>query len=280
MSSYINQFTNYLRSLPIHLPRTQQERLTLVLGTTAAVVTSLILPPLYRDYSLFISYGPGGVPSNVFGWMIVRGLFQPLRGEMFSTDIYLQRADALEGHGVGSEGFLTLAPEQARSVVDRPEVGPHAVPQRQLSQLPTDEIKEKLDARFRAFGRRNDHLIRFDRSRQEAHADAFFLANRLPPTDLAKATEGELAHLHSGGEYSAHFALSPADCKKVIEAGWGQRHGFAGTSALSLLSFGTKADMPAEYLLIYAPRNDAEIDTFIQLLEASIKYTTGREDVR
>lgn len=280
MSSYINQATNYLRSIPIHLPRTHNQRLTLAFGTLAAFGTSLILPALYRDYNLFISYGPGGVPSNLLGWMIVRAVFQPLRGEMLSTDIYIQRADALEGHGVGSEGFLTLLPEQARSVVDRPYVGPHVVPQRQLSQLPKDEIKEKLDARFRAFGRRNDHLIRFDRSLQEAHADAFFLANRLPPTELAKATRGELAHLHSGGEYSAHFALSPADCKKVIEAGWGQRHGFSGTSAMTWLTIGTRPDIPAEYLLIYAPRNDAEIDTFMQLLEASIKYTTGREDVR
>jgi hypothetical protein len=67
---------------------------------------------------------------------------------------------------------------------------------------------------------------------------------------------------------------------KVIEAGWGQRHGFSGKRALSLLSFGTMYDLPAEFLLIYAPRNDAEIATFMQIVEAGIKYTTGREDVR
>lgn len=67
---------------------------------------------------------------------------------------------------------------------------------------------------------------------------------------------------------------------KVIEAGWGQRHGFSGRSALSILSLGTKKDIPAEFLMIYAPRNDAEIATFMQIVEAGIKYTTGREDVR
>lgn len=67
---------------------------------------------------------------------------------------------------------------------------------------------------------------------------------------------------------------------KVIEAGWGQRHGFSGRSALSILSLGTKKDIPAEFLFIYAPRNDTEIATFMQIVEAGIKYTTGREDVR
>jgi len=47
-----------------------------------------------------------------------------------------------------------------------------------------------------------------------------------------------------------------------------------------LLSFGTKNDIPAEFLMIYAPRNDTEIATFMQIVEAGIKYTTGREDVR
>jgi len=137
-----DQIIKHLRSLPIRLPQTQQERFALALGTTAAIGTSLILPTLYRDYRTFRSYGPGGVPSNVFGWLIVRAIFQPFMGEMFETEIYVQRVHALEGHGAGEAGFLTLAPEQMRSVTDRPVVGPHVVPQRQLTQIPEEEIKD------------------------------------------------------------------------------------------------------------------------------------------
>ena len=61
---------------------------------------------------------------------------------MFSTEVYTRQVDALEGHGAGGEGYLDLAPEQSRSVTDRPFVGPHVVPQRQLSQLPDEDIKE------------------------------------------------------------------------------------------------------------------------------------------
>ena len=68
--------------------------------------------------------------------------------------------------------------------------------------------------------------------------------------------------------------------KKVIEAGWGQRHGFSGTSTLKVLSLGTMENIPVEYLLIYAPRTEAEVETFMSILESSVKYTTGREDVR
>lgn len=154
---------------------------------------------------------------------------------------------------------------------------------------------------FRAFEHRNSHLVKFQRSGQEAHADGLFLADHVTPNDLAKQTKGEIAHLHSGNDHSAHMTLHPADCefqqshhvipvlkkctdylagKKVIEAGWGQRHGFSGTPALSILSFGTKPNIPAEFLLVYAPRDEAEIETFMQIMAASVKFMTGREDVR
>lgn len=49
---------------------------------------------------------------------------------------------------------------------------------------------------------------------------------------------------------------------------------------MTFLSLGTIHDIPSEYLLIYAPRNDAEIEIVIEIISASIKFMTGREDVR
>ena len=138
--SYTDRVTTQLRTL--RFPRTQPERLALALGTTAVLGTSLIFPAIYRDYRTFRSYGPGGVPNNVVGWLIVRLLFQPFADEMLSTDIYVRRVDAVEGHGQGDGGFLSLTPGQARSITDRPVVGPHVVPQRQLTQIPDVDIME------------------------------------------------------------------------------------------------------------------------------------------
>jgi hypothetical protein len=128
--------------MPITLsnPFHSQDRLTLTLSAAALLVSTLILPAAYRDYKIFKSYGPGGVPSNAVGWVLVRTLLQPFGREMVSTDQYVKRIAAAEGHGKGNEGFLSLTEEQFRE--ERPVVGPHVVPQRQLTQVPDEAVME------------------------------------------------------------------------------------------------------------------------------------------
>ncbi|CAL5866835.1 uncharacterized protein PFLUO_LOCUS1046 [Penicillium psychrofluorescens] len=115
----------------------QYLRNALILAVSATLGTAIILPAAIRDYRIFKSYGQGGPPSNVFGWMIVRGLFQPLGREMFSTAEY-EHAEQQQ------EGYLALSAEQlsSRSVSDRPVVGPHVAPQRQLTQIPDPAIMD------------------------------------------------------------------------------------------------------------------------------------------
>ncbi|KAJ5569613.1 uncharacterized protein N7459_009043 [Penicillium hispanicum] len=301
LASLAQSLASFLRTL--RLPASQQDRLSPALGTAACLGTAtFLLPAVYRDYITFRDYGPGGLPNNLVGWLTVRMLFQPFAREMLSTEEYVKRIDGAEGHGRGDDGYLTLSPEQlaSRAAAGRPLVGPHVVPQRQLTQIPEDGIKQilppsgmqrqtwpsanpspqKLHATFQSFGLRNHHLVKFERSNLEKHADGLFLADHLPATDLAQQMHGEVAHLHSGNDFSAHVVLAPADCKKVIEAGWGQRHGFSGTSAMTFLSFGTLPDIPTEYILIYAPRTEEEIQTVMQIVSASVQFMTGCEDVR
>ncbi|OQE38367.1 hypothetical protein PENCOP_c008G02610 [Penicillium coprophilum] len=272
LTSVLRQFT----------PHTAYDRLTLALSATALVVSTLILPAAYRDYKLFKSYGPGGIPNNALGWVIVRALFQPFGREMFSTDEYVRRIAAAEGHGKGNDGFLSLSEDQlgSRRGEEKPVVGPHVVPQRQLTQVPDEAIMEKLRAAFVAFGRRNHHLVKFQKSNLERHADGLFVADHIPVSGIAETMKREIAHIHSGNDHSVHLILAPADCIKVIEAGWGQRHAFSGTSAMTFLSLGTRPDIPAEYVLIYAPRTEAEIETVMQIVSASVQFMTEREDVR
>lgn len=134
--SYTDQLTRHLRNLS--LPQSRNERFALALGATALLGSPLILPTLYRDYQTFRSYGPGGIPNNFIGWLFVRILFQPFSREMLSTSVYEQLVAAAEGHGERDAGYLKLAPNQARDAEERPVVGPHVVPQRQLSQVPDE----------------------------------------------------------------------------------------------------------------------------------------------
>lgn len=135
--------------------RLPADRLTLVFTTAAVLGSALVLPTIYRDYCTFRDYGPGGLPNNVIGWLTVRALFQPFKREMFTTEEYVKRVEAAEGHGKGDDGYLTLSPEQlaSRSVTDRPVVGPHVVPQRQLTQIPDDDIMDVSFVACRGRGR-------------------------------------------------------------------------------------------------------------------------------
>lgn len=62
-----------------------------------------------------------------------------------------------------------------------------------------------------------------------------------------------------------HIVLSPTDAKKVIEAGWGELHPFAGR----LLPVKT-------YMLVYSPRNTADIAVINIVLEAAVSYARLR----
>ena len=97
--------------------------------------------------------------------------------------------------------------------------------------------------------------------------------------------EGEFAHLHAryvaagvdpagrgrpwqlwqgGGLGSMHLVLDRRDAELVVARGWGEYHVLVG-----------KADgVPPGLVLIYAPRDDAEIDIAVRLLEASYLHVT------
>ena len=54
----------------------------------------------------------------------------------------------------------------------------------------------------------------------------------------------------------------------MIERGWGERHPISGVVGL-----------PKEYLMIYAPMDEDEVEVVVRIIKASIAYMTGREVV-
>lgn len=108
------------------------------------------------------------------------------------------------------------------------------------------------------------------------HPSLFENGSVLPET--ATATKGEIGHIH--GESSLHLYLSPADARVVIEKGWAQRHRLARTQPWWYP--GKKkfvCGIGDTFLLIYAPRDDAELRVLNVLLRASARFMTGREDI-
>ncbi|KAF2257455.1 hypothetical protein BU26DRAFT_44128 [Trematosphaeria pertusa] len=238
---------------------------TAILSTLGVAVA---LPVAINDYRTYISYGPGGLPYNVGGWLAAH-LLRVFSREQLSTVPYDNKQLLL----ADEPGFLPsdFPPKRSSS---RPRIGPHPVPQRQLEQLPSDEVRQKLIRRFAELGERAQQmgLVDVKRSLYERQHVALFVAATREWHGVARETRGEISHVHAGLDGSIHVVLHPADCKKVIERGWGQRHAFSGAAVLRKL-FGFS--LPVNYVLVYAPRDEAEVDVTLSIVTASIQFMTG-----
>lgn len=76
----------------------------------------------------------------------------------------------------------------------------------------------------------------------------------------------EFAHLHPAPDYSLHLVLPPAAAEAAIEAGWAEQHPIA---RLGIISPGA--------VMVYAPRDEHELDIAIGLVRASYAYATGAQ---
>lgn len=107
--------------------------ITRIGGTVVAIgLASLLSLVFWRDYNVFLSYGAGGLPHSALGWIVSAGLLRMMSVEMLSTTQYEKSSD------VRSWLPQLFPPPRAGS---RPQVGSHLLPQRQLAQIPVEEIK-------------------------------------------------------------------------------------------------------------------------------------------
>ena len=113
---------------------TMSVALTVGLVVVGIVIAALCLSVCWRDYHLYLSYGPGDLPYNVQGWFISTFVLRPWSRDALRTDVYDGKLDM--------EKWLPDDwPRKPRSG-DRPDIGPHPVPQRQLTQLSTPKIHQ------------------------------------------------------------------------------------------------------------------------------------------
>ncbi|KAF1851656.1 uncharacterized protein K460DRAFT_401671 [Cucurbitaria berberidis CBS 394.84] len=235
-------------------------------ATLAALGLAIVAPFAFRDYQTFLSYGPGGLPYNVVGWLL-SNVMRLLSREQLSTRPYKDKSLYLsDSAGSLPPGF----PPRRNS--PRPRFGVHPVPQRQVSQLPDAETRQELIARFTALGEAAQELglVEIKQSLYERRHSALFVSKKREWHPVAQETRGEITHVHAGLDGSIHVTLHPKDCKKVIEAAWGQRHGLAGVGYVHL---------PITYLVVYAPRDEAEVQIVLTIVRASIAFMAGSTEM-
>ncbi len=130
----------------------------------------------------------------------------------------------------------------------------------------------------------NTSLLESKLSHYEKHNPAIYvhpslMSQRSPKLPkIAIVAQGEIGHIHP--DTSFHLYFNPADAKVVIEKGWGERHRLARTQPWY---FGWKKNLfgiGPSYILLYGPRDQAELVVAKVLLYASARFMTGRLDVK
>ncbi|MCE0768623.1 DUF5519 family protein [Pseudonocardia kujensis] len=187
-----------------------------------------------RDYRRWKALGPGGVPANPVGWLAVSGM------RLRARDPYAWRE---AGSGDVDRALLTL-PSRAGA---RPEVGPHPVPHRVLTQHADEaQVAALQDVVEELAGREG---LEMRTSGWEKHHPA-----------LWRVGGPEIGHVHPA-DGSMHVALAPLDARVVVARRWGEFHPLAGVML----------GLPEGYVLLYPPRDDAEIGHLRSVLEAAAR---------
>ncbi|MFI0906547.1 luciferase family protein [Streptomyces sioyaensis] len=142
---------------------------------------------------------------------------------------------------------------------DRPETGPE-VPHLQLTQTSPPQIRQELREWMAGA------LPGIAAGHSEVSVPSTW-AVFLQDTAAAPGTllfpprwDAEFAHLHADG--SLHLALNPDDHAEFLASGWGEKHPLY--------------DRGANVVMLYAPRDRAELEVAKKVVAESYRYATGR----
>lgn len=121
--------------LSTHLDLVRRNYRPIHSAIVAGAFASLVLGrAAWKDYQVYLSYGPGGMPYNVAGWFLTSTVVRAISINVFDVRDFENNPD--ERTWLGRNW-----PEKPRSGV-RPKIGPHPIPQRQLDQHSSTEIQE------------------------------------------------------------------------------------------------------------------------------------------
>ncbi|KAI1758857.1 hypothetical protein GGR53DRAFT_197898 [Hypoxylon sp. FL1150] len=239
----------------------------LIAASTAILLLSGAVPLLSRlisSYRVWYALGPNGLPLNPFGY-----LFQALASPFARIDTRVPApydiSQVSQKYGVRTlQSFLPGSQPLSPRSGPRPDVPTFVGPQRQTSQQAASQIREGQEAFLHALAAANPAEIRVRPSNLEGPLfNSLWLAEGLAIRDEIKRLHGEFAHPH--GEGSTHLVLSLKDAADAIEKGWAERHRISGVGGL----------MPWGFVLIYAPRDEREMEVWKRFVVASARYALG-----
>ncbi|WP_336047324.1 luciferase domain-containing protein [Streptomyces sp. CA2R101] len=142
---------------------------------------------------------------------------------------------------------------------DRPRTGPE-VPHLQFTQTSPRQIR---DALLRWMDAALTGTV-WGRSKVSAPSSRALFLDGVAPAQGAVLMpphgDEEFAHVHVDG--SLHLALDPSDHAAFLSSGWGEKHPLH--------------ECGINVVMLYAPRDQAELDVAKKITSASYSYATGR----
>ena len=205
---------------------------------------------LYQDYRAFKALGPGGTPSTVRGFLRVHTLsYFRIRNPYNPSSRSLSPTCP--------PGYLTGLSHRGGPRPKTKGIAPH----RQVTQRANAEDYKSLDEAIKDLATANEHL--FTRtSCFEKHGEGLFASS-----PVKRTCDGEICHAHRS-DGSMHMTLHPADARVVLEAGWAERHPLARGGCFERF-------VPAGFIMIYAPRDETDIETLVQIIQAAAWFVSG-----
>ena len=129
---------------------------------SALVIASLVIW-LAWDYRTWKSLGPGGLPANLRGWLVMTRFRLVARDELNLTPLL-----ASTGTAVDVTAWNAVRPRPGV----RPVISPYPIPHRQLDQLPDESVRLTLaqlfDRTVREHADRVEYALSFFEKRHSA----------------------------------------------------------------------------------------------------------------
>jgi hypothetical protein len=135
-------------------------------------------------------------------------------------------------------------------------------PQEQLDQLGSEELWDELVRRANEL----PGVTERDSAISVEGARAFWLdPDMVKGPEDSLIIETEFAHIHPRPDSSWHLQLPHELAVLAVSGGWGRIH--------TVVWMG---DAPANSMMLYSPRNEAEMEVVWSLVEESHRYATGQ----
>ena len=246
---------------------------------------------IHNDYKSFLSLGPGGTPSTFAGYLKITYL------RLYAlSDPFVPPPPSEEPSMPATGYFQHTGTSLQQRKGPRPTVDGIA-PQRQKDPFPPLEVYLKLRKSWINTAKARPDELETKKSCFEKQGLALFAKEGSRVNDTCR---GEIAHVHAI-DGSFHMSLHLDDVREILQKAWGQRHPLAGRGPSVMMSrlgntgvahklrrclrwVGWKgrdgegrAIVPSGFMLVYAPRNEEELEVVTQIVKAGAWWVMGRE---